>query len=348
MHSPQLKEKETWLAAYLYYEQPWEEFLFSGLLPFVETAFAKGFAKQFFFIRYWERGPHIRLRIKGSSSILTSELKPLLIQHFTSFFSQFPSTRIIPEAVDTKDESMPWFPNNTIQFIPYEPETERYAGETGLAISEEQFQASSKAVLSVIKKSKEWDYTKALGAAIQLHLSFASSMGMQSEEAAGFFHKVFFNWLPSAYSGFGRKNLSIKEIKNREATTLEAFDKTYEEQKEILLPFINTVWEGLQEEAEFEEEWLNTWIKELKEIKEALLVAKENRLLTIPQWFHYLESSNFTKDQQALWFLYDSYIHMTNNRLGIQNRDEGFLGYLLYKSFKTLSQRTEPNIVGRA
>jgi hypothetical protein len=39
--------------------------------------------------------------------------------------------------------------------------------------------------------------------------------------------------------------------------------------------------------------------------------------------------------KQQLWAIYDSYIHMLNNRLGIMNRDEGYLGFLIKEVLAT-------------
>ena len=57
--------QKQWLAAYLYYSGNWEKFLTNSVKPFVEDILDRKLAEQYFFIRYWERGPHIRLRFKG-------------------------------------------------------------------------------------------------------------------------------------------------------------------------------------------------------------------------------------------------------------------------------------------
>ena len=40
-------------------------------------------------------------------------------------------------------------------------------------------------------------------------------------------------------------------------------------------------------------------------------------------------SEDFPKANQERWAIYDSYVHMTNNRLGILNRDEAYLAYIM-------------------
>src|SRR5438874_11952323 len=54
----------TWRSYHLFRAEPWEEFLCTGVRPLVDELADAGLTEGFFFIRYWERGPHIRLRLK--------------------------------------------------------------------------------------------------------------------------------------------------------------------------------------------------------------------------------------------------------------------------------------------
>ena len=42
-------DTKTWLATYLYYAEPWEEFLTDAVKPFVESVLENNLAEQFFF-----------------------------------------------------------------------------------------------------------------------------------------------------------------------------------------------------------------------------------------------------------------------------------------------------------
>jgi hypothetical protein len=57
----------------------------------------------------------------------------------------------------------------------------------------------------------------------------------------------------------------------------------------------------------------------------------------MPRWFHYEPTIDISEEQQQLWPIFESYVHMTNNRLGILNRDESYLGYLMQQSLTALS-----------
>jgi thiopeptide-type bacteriocin biosynthesis protein len=273
----------------------------------------KNLAERFFFIRYWERGPHLRLRFKGEKERLESEVKPALVSHFRNYFEKKPSQRKEPE-------DQQWFPNNSIQYIPYEPELERYGGPTGILIAEEHFAASSDAVLAVIEESGQWDYDRALGAAIQLHLGFAFSLGMDLVETAAFYSHIFHLWFSRSW-GY-ETDISPGELKKRRDITLNAFAENFAKQKATLIPYHNTLWNAFTGNISFEQEWLNRWMVQTAATGNRLKAAHANGELVFPQRL----------TSQPLWYILESYVHMTNNRLGILNRDEAFLGYLIKES----------------
>ncbi|MCP5105109.1 MAG: hypothetical protein GY950_17100 [bacterium] len=323
---------QTWLAAYLYYAEPWENFLIDSVQPFVNRVFDKKLAEQFFFIRYWEQGPHIRIRFKGDPRVMEEQVKPILDSHFREYFSRHPGKREDPEGMEKWKPEHRWYPNNTVQYIEYEPEVERYGGPTGILIGERQFQVSSRAVFAVVEECDEWDYDRALGAAIQLHLGFAFAMGMDLLETSEFYTRISKMWFARAY-GY-TEDTPKEEIQKRQEITLNAFKENFERQKSILVPYHQTLWGAFTEGMEFEQEWLNQWTTGMKIIREELETAQRQEKLLIPQWFKPEPGQETPGNRQLLWPILESYVHMTNNRLGILNRDEAYLGYLIKESLK--------------
>jgi thiopeptide-type bacteriocin biosynthesis protein len=319
LFNSRMKDSTTWLSAHLYYAEHWPQFLTSCIKPFVEEALQAAKIKGYFFIRYWEGGPHIRLRLKGEQNILNQEIKPKLQQHVGDYMRMYPSHRI-----EHKDLSghHAWHSNNTIVYAPYHRETERYGGIQAISIAEEQFQYSSEATLDILSKTTEWDYTTALGIAIQLHLSFAFSVGMTVEDAVVFFDSIHQHWLPRAYASIHHKPGSSQHSTITKQEIIQAFDRLFKQQQHILLPFCQTFLTNLQNAEEFEENEMSNWISNTKKIYDALLILKNNNELFVPKTV-YTESTN------DLWTIYESYVHMTNNRLGILNQDESYLAYLL-------------------
>ncbi len=319
--------ESQWLAAYLYYSEPWETFLIEGVQPFINNVLESRLAEQFFFIRYWERGPHIRLRFKTDEAILEKELKPRMIDHFENYYQLKPSKRDDPPWSLTLPDNQRWFPNNSIQFIDYEPEIDRYGGIHGILIAEDHFQLSSQVVLSVLKESPAWDYERALGVAIQLHLASAHAFNMDKEESAEFYSIIFKGWFASAY-GYS-DGLSKTDIKERQEITLSAFEKQFNIQKSKLINYHQAIWEALREEYCFEQEWMNQWIYGMKKIARQLTESQSSGNLQLSDWAKPDNNLCTITERQLLWSIIGSYVHMTNNRLGILNRDEAFLGYIM-------------------
>lgn len=334
MASPE-NNASTWLAAYLYYAEPWEKLLTEAVAPFVKQVLEEGLAEQYFFIRYWERGPHIRLRFKGDPEVLEKTLRQRLQAWFEGWMKEHPSERQEPQNLSPE---YAWYPNDSVQFIEYEPETERYGGPHGLLVGEAHFQDASDAIIAVIGEADEWDYSRALGAAIQLHLGFLIALGMDFEEAKGFFRRVSRGWMPRAFMHFGEE-LPEEEIKRRREETQEAFESNFQEQQEALVPFFETVWEALQEGQEFEQDWLNDWIKSVARTREEIIaLQKEGKLIVPPylQQYNRHKEEGYPDEMVARWTIYESYVHMVNNRLGVMNQDEAYLGYLIRRSFETI------------
>ncbi|MEM8907428.1 MAG: thiopeptide-type bacteriocin biosynthesis protein [Bacteroidota bacterium] len=332
-----------WLSAYLYYNEPWETFLVEAVAPYIKTAMQTGIAEQYFFIRYWDRGPHIRLRFKGAAGAVNRILRPNLEEHFLSYFDSKPSQRTDPNYPPSFPEHFKWIPNNSVVFVPYEAEIRRYGGPEAIHLAELQFQASSDVALhSLERRFRNWSYDDALGLAIKLHLIFVDAMRMDLSEAMAFFHFLYHNWLPRSFRYYHKK-LSRADYLRQAQEVTEAFAQSFDLQKANLIPFHQALWEALKTGDEFEEATLNQWRQSNQSIREQLgKLAEQGQLVDRPSEEEYALLNNSVLDQLKLlcWSIYGDYFHMTNNRLGILNRDEGFVAYLMMESLKALNRTT--------
>jgi thiopeptide-type bacteriocin biosynthesis protein len=322
---------ESWLSAHLFYEEPLEKLLLRVVKPACHMLLRDNLISKFFFIRYWEGGPHIRLRVKGNEEEL-KEIEPFIRQHFSQFINLYPSVRYDPEWIKSLPKNLQWHPNNTMQLIRYEAETERYGGIYGVPIAEKQFEASSKAVLEAIGNSIKWDLTRALGLAIQLHLSFAYAVGMQLEEAILFFSWISSNWLLMAY--WRGKKLTNEDHEMESSKVLDCFKIQYQQQEKSLMPFCLKLWKNLQSASAFEQEWLTNWVDDMSAISVILKDQHKNNNLLIPTG---VPKELIPSSEPVLWCLYDSFIHMTNNRLGVLNRDEAYVAFLIKEALSKLN-----------
>jgi len=310
------KIKKSWLSVHIYYTQH-ELILREALYPLIKLMQEQRIIDSYFFIRFWKHGPHIRLRLKGKTETLQNDVSPLLINYFQKYFDTNPSQRLGSEG---PNQSKNWCPNNSVQFIEYEPETERYGGFKALSVSEQLFELSSETILKTISESKKWDYQTALGVALQMHLSLIRSANMSIREAILFFSYVSDIWIYSAIN-YEIEN-STSNFTQRKTDVLKKYVGRFQTQKIQLIQIFKDLWTGLDRDIEFEQYWMNNWIDQLESINENLLEALK---IEMKLGIHSL----CIKDKHKIWSIYESHIHMSNNRLGILNKDESYLGFLL-------------------
>jgi thiopeptide-type bacteriocin biosynthesis protein len=120
-----------WLFVKLYVSRDLQEELLSGpLRVFASNMLAAGFAEDWFFLRFSDPDPHLRLRFRGEQKVLMSKLLPALCDLCTRLITQGPCLKY---CLDT-----------------YDREIERYGGLEGMELAESLFGADSRAVVDVL------------------------------------------------------------------------------------------------------------------------------------------------------------------------------------------------------
>lgn len=123
-----------WMTAKLYSGVATADRLLLGTLrPLVAAALEDGILDSWFFLRYADPRPHIRLRLHGEAGKLTGALLPELA------------------AVSESSPGAVW----KLQLDTYEREVERYGGPEAIALAEEVFFADSEAVLEILDRLEE-------------------------------------------------------------------------------------------------------------------------------------------------------------------------------------------------
>ncbi len=185
----------------------------------------------------------------------------------------------------------------------------------------------------MIRGAEQWNYSRALGVAIELHIAFSHAMNMDLHETA-----AFFEWLSNDLMPFLTGVEADLATSLQKAKTIHAsFDERFDRNKDILINFCKTLWDALQEGAEFEEVSLSGWVRDMGVISRELKDAFEENRIEIPAWFQIAGVVDVREERQKLWSLYSSYVHMTNNRLGILNQDEAYVAYLISRCLKEFS-----------
>ena len=130
---------DPWHSLHLFLHTGTEEtdaFLTNDLAPLLDGLVSAGEARAWFFVRYGEEGPHLRIRLRGLEPGPAAELPSGLAR----------LAKALPGVEG------PWPSHHAeVRAVPYRPETERYGGPRALPIAEEVFTASSHAAIQALR-----------------------------------------------------------------------------------------------------------------------------------------------------------------------------------------------------
>jgi len=183
--------------------------------------------------------------------------------------------------------------------IPYAPEAARFGGAAGMALTEAHFHLSTRVTLDRLAQVPH-TYGTTLFDALRMHLLIALAAGMKREKAAWYFGQLYQQWLPAFFRPIDGQPLD----ETAQTAVLTYFRNGLESQQAALRPAFDELWTAASV-GQFDTsqpEW-QRWVRGNE------LILKEL-------------GDNLDKVLPSL-------IHLTNNRLGVNNQDEVFLCYML-------------------
>jgi len=149
----------TWASIHAYYHGDLDVLLVEGLRPIVDDLHGAGFIDGFFFLRYWDGGPHLRIRLSVPRG---HDVESVMLIRLRAYLAVRPS-RDLPElgrypeeaARRATEEGVTEYlrapmPNNSAYAIAYRPEHDRYGYGEELATVERHFVESSRIALGLV------------------------------------------------------------------------------------------------------------------------------------------------------------------------------------------------------
>ncbi|MEQ1747306.1 MAG: thiopeptide-type bacteriocin biosynthesis protein [Saprospiraceae bacterium] len=266
---------QNWFSCHIYPNETLDVFLARAVRPFLEQHIWPSKGARAFFIRYEdEKGPHIRLRLRGEVAWLDA-LQPKLEDWF--------------------------FERGTLEPVPYFPETDRFGDADTMPWVEEYFHVSTRVVLD--RLNRPFTYGDALFDALRLHVVTVFSLGWDREKTAWYFDQLCSQWMELFFQPAEKEggNAGWQQALRGD------FEVAFEPQREDLRLAVSELWLALKNEKFDQEqpEWLR-WFR-----GNQLILAELGDNL-----------------EKAL----PSLLHLTNNRLGINNQDEVYINFLLAKT----------------
>ena len=293
--------KSNWLCIYIFINPPVENVLHHCLFPIAERLIHNQSCDKFFFIRYGEGGYHIRFRIHFKESSILNSSRILITDEIKKFITDY--------AIVSSSTS-----GDSVFEKQYVPEYKRYGGFKGIQIAEQLFYDSSTTIIKIIKLSEKWNYNAALYTAIWMNYILINSLVTSQEERYNFYLFNYNRWLPYSYRSIKEK-ISIEEMGIKIS---RMYDNIFNTVKSWLIPLVNRLNSDVQSDParnSIEENWI------FKTRQISTNISK------------YADKIDINKsDPQPFWSIFDAYVHMNNNRLGIRNQDESLISFLILKS----------------
>jgi thiopeptide-type bacteriocin biosynthesis protein len=285
--------RNDWISVYIYSDIEFELVISSLISTIINELKNMNYLESYFFIRYWENGEHIRLRILATNNNNNLVITQIVENQAKSFFSTQQNCK-----------------HYRIEYVPYIPEITRYAGEHGMRLSEQLFEYSSKAVIAIIiEYYTVWNNKLAMAFAIKMHVIFAMTMIGKPKIIADIFKGISENWIMHSVKQNELGQATSEQIEKVRA----AFEKTYQEQRERIIRIVEDAAIFDKEEPE-SSVWEPKWAKYCQDIY--VRASSQGQLVPV-----------------HLAQFCDNHVHMTNNRLGVYLRDESFIAFMLYKVF---------------
>lgn len=314
-----------WICYHIYYHGDQDVLLKEGVFPIVNILNEKKLLKGFFFLRYWKKGPHLRVRLLANINN-HAEMQALFVDLLTLYLKKYPSDSSLD--VDTykkmienlsSDDELNYetlCENNSFECELYSPEFEKYGGKAGVAIAESVFMVSS-SMVETLFMDKNYDAKKKLGNAFLMMSIALAAFDFGVRDYVQFFNGYFNYWR------YYNTRFSL------ESSVLK-WDEYYNLQKSLLSKITVHCVSGLLNDQNLNAS-LRTWF-------DCLSKAKMN-LHEIPLEKE-IQFSNFTQKIDPVHYLLMNYLHTHNNRHGVLVHEEAFLGYIGLKTYSELIGRT--------
>ncbi|MFD0663485.1 lantibiotic dehydratase C-terminal domain-containing protein [Thermocatellispora tengchongensis] len=150
----------SWVSVHAFHQGDLDALLTAGVVPLAERLAGDGLAVRWFFLRYWDGGPHLRVRVLAAEG-QEARVERELVDGLGAYLRAHPSGTLDADAYRrmaaelarmegmAAHEAEPR-PNDTAQPVPYVPERHVYGEREALAAAERHFAESSRIAAGVV------------------------------------------------------------------------------------------------------------------------------------------------------------------------------------------------------
>ncbi|MGH3897439.1 MAG: lantibiotic dehydratase C-terminal domain-containing protein [Pseudonocardiaceae bacterium] len=316
-----------WVSVHLYYQGALNDLLCSAVRPLVGELAAAGLIDGFFFIRYWQGGPHVRLRVLLRDQVQARPVERLIEVRIGRFFARCPSQTVVRSedylhtagrlaqhefgpggpTVD-RNTVEPLQPNNTLRYVAYVPEGDRLGGPAGVAAFEPHFMDSATLALELIAANPSEQ--RRTGRALAMMLLGAAVVLPDLRRLARYFRYSYRDWA-ARHAGGDRTRAARYET---------GWQQSYDRQRAQLGDLARRLLDEARPGAGNHLDAVSArWVASVSSLR--------NRL---------------TDQRFALEPLLFQCLHKHNNRLGIKVAEETYLLFLLQRTLTEIAGGKDP------
>ncbi|MGH3801334.1 MAG: thiopeptide-type bacteriocin biosynthesis protein [Pseudonocardiaceae bacterium] len=311
-----------WVSAHLYYHDGLNDLLRRAVRPLVGELAIGGLIDGFFFVRYWQGGPHVRLRIRLRDQTDAQPVERVIEARIGRFFARCPSRTLVRSADYLRSAERfaqhefgpgksiiePLQPNNSLRFVGYVPEADRLGGPAGVAAFEPHFVDSATLALELIAANPSEQ--RRTGRALAMMLLAAAVVIPDLQRLTRFFRYSYRGWSARRSAG----------DRARAARYEREWQQAYHRQRAQLRELARRLLEATRPGAGDHLDTVSArWVASVSCLFDRLT---EQRLALAPLLFQCL--------------------HKHNNRLGITVAEETYLLFLLHRTLTEIAEGKEP------
>jgi thiopeptide-type bacteriocin biosynthesis protein len=312
-----------WLSAYVFYDGDTydahsDRVILDVAEPVQRRALSEGWADRVFFIRYSEHGPHVRLRFHGDPETLVETVAPALEETTrealpTSLWGR-PRNEAESEKAghsEEKNDAEEAHADLPIRYVPYQRETDRYGGPEAVRLAERFFHHSSLASFDFIRESDGKGHSARLGKGLlAMVVKVYVFVDGDRTDGARFMNQYRTGYLNAISGGQDKWKSNYRK----------AFDAGFDRQAETLKTYVDAVWSRM-DAGESLSDTLDPFHRDMLTVRDAFRdlfeqgVIEKNGSVLDDNWLN------------AVRRIVPSYVHMTNNRLGVPIPEESYLAH---------------------
>jgi thiopeptide-type bacteriocin biosynthesis protein len=328
--------ERRWLAAHVFYASNSNPMLIECVAPLVRQLREESLISGFFFIKYWMEGPHVRVRVLPAPGVDPEVVRARVNAALDDFLRRRPALyeadqdgmgdlykrMFLAEYGEERwnaeygaDGVMPFRANNSYAYFEYEPEYDRYGGPAGIELAEWHFEHSSEIVLELLATTNVHVRTVLLGLSTQLTMMLCAVFLADDRSIANFLDEY--------------RNFWETSYQERSDEYHESFRKSYERMDTALRQRMADVRDSAAGGSGAVRTGIERrWLEHCLELRARVAALTESGQIFLARRGGSAESPTTDLDI-VLPVLLSSYVHMTNNRLGVSILDEIYLSYVL-------------------